>query len=213
MNVLILTFIAANVLISIQGFNNRAFFDKYKFNVGAVQSGQKYRMFSAAFLHVDWMHLFFNMYALFLFGEVVEAAFGTLGFILIYVVSLLSGNILSFLFHRKEPYYSAVGASGAVSGILYASVLVYPDMSLILFPIPIPLPAYVFAIGYMLYSIYGMKKQIGNIGHSAHIGGAFAGFLMAVVLWPSLLVQSPILSFVLIGSIVLFYIFRNRIFR
>lgn len=210
MNSLIIILIGLNVFISIKGFNDRAFFDRFKFNIEAIQQGQWFRMFSSGFLHVDWMHLFFNMYALYLFGEVVLLSFGIFGFVFIYTVSLFSGSLISYFVHKKDSYYSAVGASGAVSGVLYAAVLVYPDMRLILFPIPIPLPAYVFAVAYLFYSIYGMKKSIGNIGHSAHLGGAIGGLFCAVILNPNLVIQSPILSLVLFGSLIFLYFFRNK---
>src|SRR5699024_11815596 len=96
---------------------------------------------------------------------------GTVNFIIIYLGSLILGNLFSYYFHRNEPYYTAVGASGAVMGVLYAAILLQPNMMLGLFFI-IPIPAYLFGIGYLLYSIYGMKKRIGNIGHDAHFGGA-----------------------------------------
>ena len=80
-----------------------------------------------------------------------------------------------------------MGASGAVTGILYAAILLRPDMSLYMFFIPIPIPGYIFGVGYLLYSIYGMKRRIGNIGHDAHIGGAVGGYVITLLLQPSLL--------------------------
>lgn len=212
MNIIYLI-IAVNVLISIQGFNNFPFFEKYKLNVGAIQSGQYYRMISSGFLHVDWMHLIFNMYALYLFGPIVVDVFGVGGFILIYFGALLGSSLISLRFHKYRYNYSAVGASGAISGILYAAVLAFPDMKLILFPIPLPLPAYIFAIAYMLYSVYGMRTQNDNIGHAAHLGGAIVGLILAIVLYPSLILQSPLVSVLLLGSLALIYILRNKIFK
>lgn len=111
---------------------------------------------------------------------------GEFNFVVVYVVSLILGSLLSLYFHQDEYHYSAVGASGAVTGILYSAILLDPSMSLYLFFIPIPIPAYVFGIGYMLYSIYGMKKRVGNIGHDAHFGGAIAGLVVTLVFVPSL---------------------------
>jgi hypothetical protein len=107
-------------------------------------------------------------------------------------------NLLSIFFHKNEPYYSAVGASGAVTGILYAAILLQPNMQLGLLFIPIPLPAYVLGIGYLLYSIYGMKNRVGNIGHSAHFGGAIGGYVTALLFKPSLL-QTDTLMVVLLA--------------
>ena len=111
-------------------------------------------------------------------------------FVIIYLVSLLLGNLLSFYFHKDEPNYSAIGASGAVMGILYSAILLFPEMSLYMFFIPIPIPAWLFGMAYLLYSVYGMKKRIGNIGHDAHVGGAIGGYVLTLVFVPSLVQTS-----------------------
>ena len=111
--------------------------------------------------------------------------------------------------HKSEPYYSAVGASGAVSGVVYSAIILNPEMSLILFPIPIPLPGYVFGVGYLLYSMYAMKKQIGNIGHSAHLGGAIGGFLITVIIYPEILVQNTLIVGLLAIPIVLLFLIER----
>jgi membrane associated rhomboid family serine protease len=114
------------------------------------------------------------------------AQLGKLSFVIIYLASLIFGNLLSLYFHKDEFWYSAVGASGAVTGVLYAAILLNPEMNLYMFFIPIPIPGYVFGIGYLLYSIYGMKNRIGNIGHDAHFGGAVGGYVVTLLLLPSL---------------------------
>lgn len=187
LNLVTLIVIAANVIISLKGFNDYSFFEKYKFNTSAIRNNELIRMLSSGFLHVDMTHLFFNMFTLFIFAGVVAGRLGTVPFIVIYFASLLAGNMLSYTFHKDEPNYNAVGASGAVTGIVYSSILLYPDMSLYLFFIPIPIPAWIFGILYLLYSIYGMKRQLGNIGHDAHFGGAVAGYLVTLALVPSLI--------------------------
>ena len=178
--------IAANVILSFKGFGDRLFFEKYKFNVGNIRRGEQIRMFSSGFLHVDTQHLIFNMLTLYFFANAVIIELGAFSFIIIYLASLIFGNLLSLYFHKDEYWYSAVGASGAVTGILYAAILLRPDMSLYMFFIPIPIPGYVFGIGYLLYSIYGMKNKIGNIGHDAHFGGAVGGYVVTLILMPSL---------------------------
>ncbi|PNQ72603.1 rhomboid family intramembrane serine protease [Hanstruepera neustonica] len=174
--------IAANVIISFKAFGDYGFFEKYKFNVGAVRRGEQIRMFSSGFLHVDNAHLFFNMFTLYFFADVVIDYLGSFKFLIIYIGSLLLGNLLSLYFHKDEYHYSAVGASGAVTGIIYSAILLQPDMSLYMFFIPIPIPAYIFGVGYLLYSIYGMKNRIGNIGHDAHFGGALGGYIITLIL-------------------------------
>lgn len=176
--------IAANVIISFKGFNDFGFFDKYKLHVGVVQRGEKIRIVSSGFLHADTGHLFFNMFTLYFFADVVIQLLSPIQFLLIYFGSLVLGSLLSVYFHKNEYHYSAVGASGAVMGVIYSAILLQPGMSLYMFFIPIPIPAYVFGIGYLLYSIYGMKNRIGNIGHDAHFGGAIGGYLITLVLSP-----------------------------
>lgn len=178
--------IAANAIISFKGFEDRLFFENYKFNIGSIRRGEQIRMFSSGFLHVDITHLLFNMITLYFFADAVIVALGSLKFLIIYIASLLVGNLLSLYFHKEEYWYNAVGASGAVTGILYAAILLQPEMSLYMFFIPIPIPGYVFGVGYLLYSIYGMKNKIGNIGHDAHFGGAIGGYVVTLILMPSL---------------------------
>ncbi|HCY97724.1 MAG TPA: rhomboid family intramembrane serine protease [Polaribacter sp.] len=210
-NQAVLLIIIANVLVSMKGFKDSAFLDKYKFQVGRILSGEKIRMLTSGFLHVDFMHLGFNMYALYLFGGIVAGILGIPNFLIIYFISLIAGNLYSLKYHKDEPYYSAVGASGAVSGIVYASILLYPDMSLYLFFIPIPIPGYIFGVGYLLYSIYGMKKQLGNVGHSAHLGGAIGGFAITLALNPSLFATNKLMVLLLAIPIVLVLLFGDKL--
>lgn len=189
LNLITLIIIGANIIISLKGFNDYSFFEKYKFNVGGVRRGEQIRLFSSGFLHIDMPHLFLNMFTLYFFADVVIGHLGVFGFTVVYVGSLLLGSLLSLYFHKNEYHYSAVGASGAVMGILYAAILLRPDMSLYLFFIPIPIPAYIFGIGYLLYSIYGMKNSVGNIGHDAHFGGAIGGYAITLILAPWLFVE------------------------
>lgn len=210
MDSLVLIIIVANVLISYKGFQDPTFLNTYKFQIGPILNGDKIRLLSSAFLHADYIHLGFNMYALYLFSGVVLHTVGGLLFLVVYLGSLLAGNLFSLFYHKNEPYYSAVGASGAVSGIVYSAILIYPDMTLILFPVPIPLPGYVFGIGYLLYTIYGMKKQLGNIGHSAHLGGAIGGFVLTLVLRPGLLFENTLMVVLLTIPIALVLLLQKR---
>ncbi len=201
--------IAANILVSLKGFNDYSFFERYKFNVGAIRGGQKDRMLTSGFLHVDGAHLLLNMFTLYFFADVVIRWFGPGKFLIIYVVSLLAGSLLALSFHKRELYYSAVGASGAVTGILYAAILLQPDMRLALMFIPIPLPAYILGIAYLLYSIYGMKKRLGNIGHTAHFGGAVGGYLATLIFMPSIITTHPVMVLLLALPIILLFILEK----
>lgn len=173
--------IAANVLISFKGFNDYSFFERYKFNIGGIRRGEQIRVFSSGFLHADQQHLLFNMLTLYFFADRVIYELGEFNFLIVYVCSLIMGSLLSFYFHKNEYHYSAVGASGAVMGVLYSAILIDPMMQINFF-----IPGFVFGIGYLLYSIYGMRKRNDNIGHDAHFGGAIGGFVVTLILMPSL---------------------------
>lgn len=209
LNLITIIIIAANVIISYKGFGDYSFFEKYKFNVGAVKRGEQIRMLSSGFLHVDTQHLLFNMITLYFFSGIVIFELGIFGFLTIYFASLLVGNLLSLYFHKNEYHYSAVGASGAVSGVIYSAILLHPGMNLYMFFIPIPIPAYVFGIGYLLYSIYGMKNRIGNIGHDAHFGGAVGGYVTTLMLSPSLFSTDLLFIGLLAVPIVLLYVLKR----
>ena len=205
-NIVIGAIIAINVIISMRGFKDIAFFNKFKFNIGQIRSGENIRYLSSGFLHVDVSHLLFNMLTFYFFAPVVVGALGDIKMLVIYFASLLIGNIFSFFYHKNEMYYSAVGASGAVMGILYAAILLYPDMSLFLFFIPIPIPAWLFGIAYLGYSIYGMKNQRDNIGHDAHIGGAVAGYVLTLAFFPQILQTNLWIVLLLALPIILLYV-------
>ena len=201
--------IAVNALVSLRGFNEQGFFERYKFTVGAIRAGQRERMLTSGFLHVDFTHLFLNMFTLFFFADVVINWFGASKFLIIYFISLIAGSLLALFFHRDEPYYSAVGASGAVTGILYAAILLQPDMDLFVMFIPIPIPAYILGIAYMLYSIYGMKNRVGNIGHTAHFGGAVGGYVVTLLFKPDLVVTETLMVILLAIPIIILFIMEK----
>ena len=117
-NIFVLAIIGANVLFSLKGFNDEAFFRKYQFHVGSIRAGEQFRMITSAFLHADFVHLAFNMIALYSFAPVVTGGLGNPTFLLIYFGSLIFGSLLTMVFHGNEYSYRAVGASGAVCPIL-----------------------------------------------------------------------------------------------
>ncbi len=205
LNIFLLVIILANVLISIRGFNDEYFFRKYEFHVGSIRAGEQFRMITSAFLHVDVFHLAFNMIALYSFAPVVFESLGNFTFLLIYGGSLIFGSLLTMAFHGNEYSYRAVGASGAVTGIIYSAILLYPDMTIGIFGV-IPMPAYVFGIGYLLYSIYGMKSKSDNIGHTAHFGGAIGGYVITLLKEPALLQHSTFMVILLAIPIVVLFI-------
>jgi len=206
--IITLVIIAINGIASFKGFNDQEFFEKYKFNIGKIKAGEKIRFFTSGFLHVDMSHLFVNMLTLYFFANVVIFNMGAAQFFLIYLGSLLLGNLFAYYFHKDEPFYTAVGASGAVMGVLYSAILLQPDMMLGLFFI-IPIPAYVFGIGYLLYTIYGMKSRQDSVGHDAHFGGAMGGYVLTLILSPWIFSEHLLMVFLLLAPIVLLLILKK----
>lgn len=205
MDSILILLIGLNLIVSFKGFNDLHFFRKYEFHIGSIRSGEQFRMISSGFLHADLGHLFFNMFTLFMFAPVVIGYLGDFSFVLVYTASLVFGSLLTLYFHKNDYSYRAIGASGAVTGILYSAILLQPDMSLYLFFIPIPIPAFLFGIGYLLYSIYGMKAKNDNIGHTAHFGGAIGGFFITLLKHPQMLTENTFMVVVLAIPILILF--------
>lgn len=205
MNIILIGIIVANVLFSWKGFEDYSFMRKYEFHVGSIRSGEQIRMLSSGFLHADIMHLVFNMLTLWFFAPVVLGWLGNFSFALVYFGSLIFGSLLTMVFHKNDYSYRAVGASGAVTGVLYSAILLQPDMMLGIFFV-IPIPAYLFGILYLLYSIYGMRAKNDNIGHTAHFGGAVGGYLITLIKEPSLLTDHTMMVILLAIPIVILFV-------
>ncbi len=208
MNTILIAIIIVNVLISYKGFNDLSFFRKYEFHVGSIRAGEQIRMLSSGFLHADMTHLIFNMLTLWFFAPVVISYLGSFSFVLVYFGSLIFGSLLTMVFHKNDYGYRAVGASGAVTGVLYSAILLQPDMMLGIFFI-IPMPAYIFGILYLLYSIYGMKAKNDNIGHTAHFGGAMGGYLITLLKEPILLVDHTLMVVLLAIPILILFVMEK----
>lgn len=184
MNIIVIIIIAITCIISYLALNDMKLFEKYKFNIGAIQHRKEYvRLISSGFLHADFMHLFFNMFSLYMFQGAIIEFFGNIGFLMIYFGSMILGNVFSLLIYKNQPWYSAIGASGAVSGIIFAAIAMVPNGISVNF-----LPGWLFGTLYFGYSVYMMlnPKQWDNLGHAAHLGGAFFGLIFAIALHPQL---------------------------
>ncbi|MEZ4885287.1 MAG: rhomboid family intramembrane serine protease [Chitinophagales bacterium] len=195
----ILLFVIIICVVSYQAFKNLQFYEQYLFEVDAILVRKEYiRMVSSGFLHANLMHLGFNMIALYSFGISVGSAFGLPKFFFIYFVSLLAGNALALYIHRNHGGYRAVGASGAISGVVYASIALFPQSKIGLILLPPFIPAWLFGILFLMVSMYGIKSQRDNIGHEAHLGGALAGMLLAIAIEPSVLVAHSFFIFIML---------------
>ena len=193
-----LVIIAVTCLVSILCFYGKLDVRRLWFTAyGVWHRKEWYRMISYGFVHGGWGHLFFNMLTLYFFGGVVEkyftAAFGAGAGVALYVVLYLSAIVMStfgdLLKFKNVPSYCAVGASGAVSAVLFASILFEPKMGIYIYLIPIPVPGYLFAPLYLLYCWYMNKRSQDNIGHSAHFWGALYGLLFPLVFRPDIFIH------------------------
>jgi membrane associated rhomboid family serine protease len=201
-----------NVIFSIRGFNNPAFFDRYKFEVERILVYKEYiRLISSGFLHVNWFHLIFNTIALAAFSGMVESYLGSFQFLLVYFASLIGGDLLALFIHRNNGDYTAVGASGAICGVIFASIALFPGMNVGLFFLPISMPGWLFGLIFVLVSIYGIKSKRDNIGHEAHLGGALVGMLVGILFVPSALVNNWLtITIILVPTLVFIYLILTR---
>lgn len=212
MNTIPLILIIATCLISYKGFNDYIFFEKNKFNVGAILNKKEYhRLIISGFLHGDWMHLLFNMLSLYFFQEIVLYFFGHIGFLLLYFGSMLLGNLFSLFIYKKNIHYSAIGASGAISGIIFSAIAMHPHLTIGVFFIPIT--GYIFGLLYFGYSVFMMinPKRWDNMGHSAHLGGAVFGILYAFLMESKLVMYH--INYILIMSLPLIYLIYHIFFK
>jgi membrane associated rhomboid family serine protease len=176
------------VLVSLIGFASREVrrdFAECPYDI--IRYGHWYQLFSSGFLHVDLGHLFMNMFTLYYFGRPIERALGSWRFLVLYFGSMLAGSLLTLLFRHRDPTYRALGASGAISGVVFSFVLFAPMASIYVFLIPVGIPAFLFAIGYVALSAFGLRRRFGNIGHEAHLGGGLGGLLLTILLRPGVL--------------------------
>ncbi len=185
--------IGITVVVSYVAFNNRELMTKLQFNAArVVHQRQYYRLLSHAFVHANWTHLFVNMFVLYFFGEAVEKYFAyffgnwsVFYYLLLYTGGTAASNLWSLAKNKDNYYYNAIGASGAVSAVLFTFIFLNPWEKLYFFGL-IPIPGIIFAAGYLLYSWYMSRKESDNVAHDAHFLGAIFGILFPILLKPSL---------------------------
>ena len=184
-DILFYSILILTIGISYYGFSQEAFFRRYMFNVKAVQGGDYLRLLSAGFLHAGWEHLIFNMISLFFFHRIIIKAMGAGVFMLIYLGAIVLGNLFCLYLYRKQPYYSAIGASGGVSGIIFAAIALMPQLRVNF------IPGWLFGTIYFGYSVYQMlhPREGDNVGHAAHLGGAVFGILVIGLFEPLLILE------------------------
>lgn len=209
---IVIVLILANLAMTYKGEEDFSFKGKYKFQVDPILIGKDYlRMISSGFLHSGWVHLIFNMYALYTFSSIFDMiGMPVFVFLLIYFGSLIGGNLFALYIHRNHGNYSAVGASGAVSGVIFSFTAIAPFATFNLFFF-IPMIAWVGALLFIAYSIYGIKSQKDNIGHEAHLGGAITGLLITLIYRPDLISMYPwVIGGLLIPTAIFLYLIVTR---
>jgi membrane associated rhomboid family serine protease len=195
--------ITANLLIiivtvgmSLYAWNSPSVFHAWMMNPKAIDRNKEYHRFiTSGFIHADYMHLFFNMYTLYSFGGFIEQVFierfdndpriGSVMYVLFYVVAIVASDLFTFFDHRKDSNYNSLGASGAVSAVIFGAILFIPTSMLYIFFIP--MPAFIFAILYLAYTYYEMRRGNGYINHSAHWWGAIFGIVIMMILYPNII--------------------------
>lgn len=207
MGIATILLIVANIIISYKGFTNNLFFESYRFDIEKILVYKDYkRIITSAFLHANRTHLVFNMVTLFFFSSALEHYVGPFQFVLIYFAGLIGGEFLALFIHRNHPDFTSIGASGAVSGIVFASIALMPYMTILFF-----LPAWLYGIIFIIYSIYGIKSKKDNRGHESHLGGALIGMLTALLLHPQAFSQNYIVILLLTVPAILFiYLIISR---
>ena len=183
-----LIIIIATSIISFVAFSNHKLMDQFIFYPPAIRRGQIYRFFSCGLIHADFGHLIFNMIALYMFGEIVEMEFvgvfgpmGKLIFLLMYLLALAASVIPTYIKNKDNYHYRSLGASGAVSAVIFAGILFHPLVGVGLFFIPVYIAGFLFGIIYLLVSGWLDKRGSGNINHSAHIFGALFGIGFTII--------------------------------
>lgn len=182
--------------ISIYAWSNQDLMQKWIFHPYSVRKRHEYyRFVTSGFLHADWTHLLFNMFSFYMFAQVVEQVFigihgpevGIALFLLVYLGGIVVSDIYTFLKEHKNFNYHSLGASGGVSAIIFSSILLNPLTKIIIFPIPVGIPGFIFGGLYLLYSYYQAKRMGDNVNHDAHFYGAIFGFLVTFLLVPGAL--------------------------
>lgn len=153
-----------------------------------IAQGRDYHtLISSGFIHADYTHLLLNALTFWSFGFALERTIGSPRFAALYFIGLLASSAGTVLRHRSDPGYASLGASGAILAVLFASIVYFPQQSLLILPLPLPIPAPLFAVCYLIYTIYAGRRGTGNINHEAHLDGAITGVLFVAVTEPEAL--------------------------
>jgi len=176
------------IITSIYAFNDPTLFGKFMLHAYSVSRRYKiYTLITSGLIHADWMHLIFNMMTFFFFAFQLEAMIGSWQFGVVYFTGLILSDIPSVIKHKNDMWYNSLGASGAISAVLFSYILLQPFSSMIIFPLPIPIWAIIFGPLYLLYCVYASRQSRDNINHDAHFFGALTGLIVTVLIVPGVI--------------------------
>jgi len=208
---LTLTIVIATVAVTIVAFRNERLYERLMLSVDAVLAkGQWWRMLTSGLVHADMMHLAANMFSLFFFGTWLEHIMHSWRFGMLYGLGVLIASFTSVVMYRNAVDYRAVGASGGVCAVIGGATALYPDMSMIMFPLPIPIPAWIFGALFVVYSIVGSREQWDNVGHAAHLGGTIAGMGLVAAFYPAIALEHWYYLLAIIGAGAVAYVVKGE---
>ena len=204
--------VIATAVVTWMGFYRRGIEARYLFDSQRIKDhGEHYRMITSGFLHGDWFHFGLNMMMLVIWGPMLEREIGPMRFLILYFGCIYGGSLLAYYMHKNH-HYLALGASGGTCGILLASIFLLPAGTYLQgLIIPIPVPAWAYAVGFILYTVFGMRSRDSKIGHDAHMGGAVTGMAIITLFKPSVITEHPLLwgFFAVFTGALLWYLWKN----
>jgi membrane associated rhomboid family serine protease len=176
---------AITILTSIMAFSNDNLYANMILHPYSVSRGQRvYTVITSGMIHNDWMHLFFNMLSYYFFAFQLEPVLGHWQFGLLYVLSLILSDLPTVYKHKNDDWYYCLGASGAVSAVIFSYIMFSPVSMMMIMPLPFGIPAVLFGILYLIYCNYASKNARDNVNHDAHMFGALSGLLITIILNP-----------------------------
>ncbi len=179
---------ALTIVISIYAFNNQNIYGKFMLHPYSVSRGKSlYQLISSGFVHKDWAHLIFNMLSFYFFAFNLERVIGHWQFALLYIVSLILSDLPTVQRHKDHYWYNSLGASGAVCAVVFSFILFFPLTTLMIFPLPIPIPAVIYGFIFLAYTSYAGRRANDGINHDAHFYGAIAGIIITIILYPNVI--------------------------
>lgn len=178
------------IAVTLLAFSNEGLYSKFMLHPYSVYRGEKtYTIITSGFIHKDWTHVFFNMISYYFFAFKLEAYLGHWQFGLLYIASMVLSDLPSIIKHKNDFWYHSLGASGAISAVVFSCILFDPRSGMYIFPLPIAIPAVLFGVLYLVYCAYASKQSRDAINHDAHFFGAISGVIITIILYHPIISQ------------------------